>query len=96
MKVLELFSGFGDISRSFKEQGHEIYRVDWNEKLEAELHADISKLTADDIIELVGGGTRRYLGFTRLHDILDSNSPAQDKARRFIAEDSVCLGVRYD
>lgn len=55
MKVLELFSGFGDVSRSFKEQGHETYRVDWNEKLEAELHADISKLTADDIIELCGG-----------------------------------------
>lgn len=55
MKILELFSGFGDISRSFAEQGHEIYRVDWNEKLDAELHADISKLTADDIIELCGG-----------------------------------------
>ena len=55
MKILELFSGFGDISRSFAERGHEIYRVDWNKKLEAELHADISKLNADDIIELCGG-----------------------------------------
>ncbi len=37
MKILELFSGFGDVSRSFKGQGHEVYRVDWNEQLEAEL-----------------------------------------------------------
>ena len=55
MKILELFSGFGDVSKAFQTRGHEIYRVDWNEKLDAELHADISKLTADDIIELCGG-----------------------------------------
>lgn len=96
MKILELFSGFGDVSRSFAEQGHEVYRVDWNEKLEAELHADISKLTADDIIELVGGGTRCYLGFARLHDVLNSDPPAQDETRRIIAKDSIRLGVRHD
>lgn len=55
MKVLELFSGLGDISNAFKERGHEIYRVDWSEKLEAELHADVAKLTAVDIIKLCGG-----------------------------------------
>ena len=55
MKVLELFSGNGDISKAFKDRGHEIYRVDWSEKVEAELHADVSKLTVDDIIELCGG-----------------------------------------
>lgn len=55
MKILELFSGFGDISKAFMAQGHEVFRVDWNEKLEAELHADISKLTANDIVELCGG-----------------------------------------
>jgi len=55
MKVLELFSGFGDISKAFAAEGHEIFRVDWSEKLEAELHADVSKLTADDIIKLCGG-----------------------------------------
>lgn len=55
MKILELFSGFGDISKAFAERGHEVFRVDWSEKVEAELHADVSKLTADDIIELCGG-----------------------------------------
>jgi len=55
MKILELFSGYGDVSKAFKARGHEIFRIDWSEKLEAELHADISKLTADDIIDLCGG-----------------------------------------
>ena len=55
MKVLELFSGNGDISKAFKERGHEVFRVDWSEKVEAELHADVSKLTVEDIIELCGG-----------------------------------------
>lgn len=55
MKVLELFSGQGSVSKSFRERGHEVYRVDWSEKVEAELHADISKLTTDDVIKLCGG-----------------------------------------
>ncbi len=55
MKILELFSGLGDISKAFAANGHEVYRVDWSEKCRAELHADVSKLTSDDIIELCGG-----------------------------------------
>lgn len=55
MKILELFSGNGDISDAFKSRGHEIYRVDWSDKVEAELHADVSKLTVDDIINLCDG-----------------------------------------
>lgn len=55
MKVLELFSGLGDISKAFAAHGHETFRVDWSDKLEAELHADVSKLTAYDVIELCGG-----------------------------------------
>lgn len=55
MKVLELFSGNGDISSAFKKQGHEVYRVDWSEKVEAELHADVAKLTVNDIVDLCGG-----------------------------------------
>ena len=54
-KLLELFSGNGDISKAFKAKGYEVYRVDWSEKCEAELHADVSKLTTDDIIKLCGG-----------------------------------------
>ena len=55
MKILELFSGTGHISEAFKARGHETYRVDWSDKVEAELHADITKLTVKDIIELCGG-----------------------------------------
>lgn len=54
-KILELFSGQGSISKAFQAKGWEIYRVDWSEKVEAELHADISKLTVDNVIELCGG-----------------------------------------
>lgn len=55
MKVLELFSGTGHISKAFKARGHEVYRVDWSEKVEADLYADISKLLVNDIIDLCGG-----------------------------------------
>lgn len=55
MKILELFSGQGSISKSFKQKGWEVFRVDWSEKVEAELHADISKLTVKDIVNLCGG-----------------------------------------
>lgn len=55
MKVLELFSGLGHISDAFAARGHETYKVDWNEKLDADLHTDISKLTVEDIIDLCGG-----------------------------------------
>jgi len=55
MKILELFSGNGDISKAFKLRGHEVYRIDWSEKVDAELHADISKLTLEEVVELCGG-----------------------------------------
>ena len=55
MKLLELFSGQGSISATFKAHGHETYRVDWSEKVEAELHADVTTLTVKQIIELCGG-----------------------------------------
>lgn len=55
MRILELFSGFGHISDAFKRAGHEVFRVDWSEKLDAELHADVSKLITKDVIKLCGG-----------------------------------------
>ena len=55
MKVLELFSGQGSISATFKERGHEAYRVDWSKDVEAELHADVFWLGVEDIIKLCGG-----------------------------------------
>jgi hypothetical protein len=55
MKLLELFSGNGDISKAFNKVGFEIFRVDWSDKVEAELHTDIGSLNADGVIALCGG-----------------------------------------
>lgn len=55
MKMLELFCGTKSVSNAFKNAGWEVYTVDWNKDFEPTLCADISKLTADDIIALCGG-----------------------------------------
>ena len=54
LKVLELFSGTGSISKAFEARGHETFRVDWDEDFDADLHCDIESLTAGRIIELFG------------------------------------------
>ena len=54
MKVLELFSGTGSISKAFQERGHEVYRVDFDKSFDAESHADIETLTAEDILRDFG------------------------------------------
>lgn len=55
MKVLDLFAGTKSISDAFERRGHEAYSVDWNKEFDVSLHADVSKLTADDVINLCGG-----------------------------------------
>ena len=55
MKVLELFCGTKSISNAFKEAGHEVFTVDWEKDFDPSLRADISVLTAEDIIKLCGG-----------------------------------------
>lgn len=56
MKLLELFAGTRSISRAFEKRGHETYSIEWNRKFEnISLYADISKITAEDIITLCGG-----------------------------------------
>lgn len=54
LKVLELFSGTGSISKAFEERGHETVRIDWDEKMEADWHVDIGKLTAEKIVKRYG------------------------------------------
>ena len=54
IKVLELFAGTKSVSNAFKERGHEVFTVDWDEEFDVDLHADISKLTAQEIIEKFG------------------------------------------
>lgn len=54
MKVLELFSGTGVLSKAFRDRGHETFTVDFDQNIECDLHADIETLTADEIIEAFG------------------------------------------
>lgn len=55
MKVLELFAGTRSIGKAFEARGHEVYSVDWNKDFEnIDLYADISKLTAADVLGKFG------------------------------------------
>jgi site-specific DNA-cytosine methylase len=54
MKVLELFSGTECISNAFRARGHECYTIDWDEQFPSSWHTDISKVTAQDILERFG------------------------------------------
>ena len=38
MKVLELFSGTRSIGKAFEARGHEVFSVEWDESLPADLH----------------------------------------------------------
>ena len=55
MKVLELFCGTKSVSNAFKERGHEVYTVDWEESFYPTLCTDVGSLTAERIVELCGG-----------------------------------------
>lgn len=54
--LLELFAGTRCISKAFEKQGWKTYSVEWNKKFkEISLYADISTLSADDLVQLCGG-----------------------------------------
>ena len=55
MILLELFAGTRSISKAFEKQGWTTYSVEWDKKFtDISLYADISTLTADQVIELCG------------------------------------------
>ena len=55
MIILDLFCGTKSIANTFEDRGHKVYTVDWDDKFNPSLVADIGTLTANDIIDLCGG-----------------------------------------
>lgn len=55
MKILELFAGTRSIGKAFEAKGHEVFSVEWDKNFEnIDLYADISTITAQDILEKFG------------------------------------------
>lgn len=55
MKILELFAGTRSIGKAFESKGHDVFSVEWNKDFEnIDLYADISKVTAEEILEKFG------------------------------------------
>ena len=54
MKILELFCGTKSISNIFKENGEEVYTIDFNKEFNPDLCIDINELTSNIILNNFG------------------------------------------
>ncbi|MEB8141620.1 DNA cytosine methyltransferase [Mammaliicoccus sciuri] len=55
MKILELFAGTRSVGKSFEEEGHQVFSVEWDKKHQnIDLYTDISQLTADEVLDKFG------------------------------------------
>lgn len=58
LRVLDLFAGTGSATQPFADRGHDVFRVELDEKFDADLHADVRDLTPLDLPNV-----RRYRQF---------------------------------
>ena len=49
MRVLDLFSGTGSSTQAFEDRGHEVFKVELDPALPADLHYDVLKLGVEDV-----------------------------------------------
>ena len=48
---LELFAGFATMSKEFEKLGYKTFTIDWDDRFDVDMHADISKLRLEDLPE---------------------------------------------
>lgn len=55
LKMLDLFAGTRSVARAFEREGHETYSIEYDtQHKDIDWYADISKITAEDILERFG------------------------------------------